>query len=259
MSRRINGYLCGMKMKIRQEQWFGTEFFLSFFAVFVQSVIYWLLFYRLFAGSSSVDAKDISLYYVIVNIVALSMLPAQYAAYRHMDDINSGKMTLCCMRPLSYPLARYLDEAGVFFLRAVFNLVLIFIVSALLHRAMRPAALFLGALSMLAGFTILYLIQSVIGCFTVWFHDILRFRDVFMTFLMALGGRLIPSSLLFSGLKKVVYYTPVPYIYDIPSRVLMGDAGVCEVLLQLAWALAFLALYLWLFTRYVAHGLEFGG
>lgn len=119
-------------------------------------------------------------------------------------------------------------------------------------------SLCLGFLSVLRGFTILYLIQAIIGCFSVWFHDITRFRDVIYTLLMLLGGHLIPSDLLFSGLKQFVYYTPLLYVYDVPVKLMMGDAYPYMILTQAAWIAILGSTHLYLFDGYVKN-IEFGG
>ncbi len=254
-----NPYILGAILELKKEKLFGADFFMSFFAIFIKSCLSYFVFHAVFMNSVQVDANQITLYYIIVNIVALTVQAGMYVAYNHMEDINTGKIIPQLLHPLSYPICQYLDNLILTISQLVVNLFLIFLVSVLLGDATGLMELLLGFLSVLLGFTVLYLIQAIIGCFSVWFHDITRFRDVIYTLLMALGGRLLPSDLLYSGLKKIVYYTPLPYVYDIPVKVLMGNAGYRQIGIQLLWILLLGVAYMYLFEHHVKHNIEFGG
>ena len=75
-------------------------------------------------------------------------------------------------------------------------------------------------------------VHLVIGCFAVWLHDVLRFRNVVMSALMIFGGKLIPSNLLLFDLKKIVFYTPIPYVHDVPVKLILGTAAKTNLLVQ---------------------------
>lgn len=254
-----NGYLRGMQLKIKEEKWFQAEFLMSFFSIFVKSCLYFAVFQAVFLHSDKVNADEITLYYIVINIVALSTAAAQFVAYDHMDDINTGAIIPYLLRPNSYMVTHYLNNLALATIRLLFNMILIFAASCLMGQRMQLPDLCLGFLSVLLGFTILYLIQAIIGCFAVWFHDITRFRDVVCSLLLLLGGRLIPSDMLFSGLKRIVYDTPIPYVYDVPVRALMGNAAYSMIGVQLLWIALLGAAYVYLFECHVKHHIEFGG
>lgn len=259
MSQRIkNNYFYSMWMKIKEEQWFGVDFVFSFFVAFVEALIYYFLFRCIFAESSKVEPMQITLYYIVINLVSMSMNPAMFSAWRHMTDINQGSIIPYLLRPNSYVMTRYLESLSVFLLKGVINMVIIGVVAVIFHSKMSFGMIVTGYLSMVLGFTILYLIQSILGCMTVWFHEINKLRNVCMTLLMILGGQVIPSDLLFSWLKRAVYYTPIPYVYDIPVKVLMGNAGAESLLIQIVWVAVFAVIYRELFEHCVRHNIEFG-
>ena len=177
-----------------------------------------------------------------------------------MEAINSGGIIPYLLRPQSYPVAQYLGSLMQTVSHLLVNTALIFLVSVLFGRVMRLGSVCLGVLSTLLGFTILYLIQAVIGCCALWFRDITRFRDVVYTLLMMLGGRLIPSGMLFGGLKQAVYFTPLPYVYDVPVRVFLNQGASLRFLgVQLLWILLLGGAYWYLFHCHVRQNIEFGG
>lgn len=257
--RTNNGYLRGVQLKIKEEKWFQANFFMSFFSIFVKSCLYFAVFKTVFQNSTQVDADNITLYYIIINIVALSIAPAQSVAYSHMEDINSGGIIPYLLRPNSYIAAQYLNQFALVAIRLLFNVILIFAASCWMGQNMAPASMVLGIFSVLLGFTILYLLQAIIGCCAIWFHDITRFRDVIYSLLMLLGGRVIPSDLLFGHLKVLVYYTPLPYVYDVPVRALMGNGNFPMTGIQIGWIVLLWAAYVYLFQCHVRHNVEFGG
>lgn len=259
MSQRIkNGYVMAMWVKIKEEQWFGLDFFFSFFTAIIQMAVFYYLFKVVFAHSTTIRPAELTTYYVFATLIADAYQPAMYGAYDHMTEINTGKMVPFLLRPNNYMLMRYLEKAGVFLLHMLINFAIMWGACLWFHEEFGIYQVIVGAYSMVAGFSILYLIQSVIGCLAVWFYEINHIRNVVMTVLMIFGGQLIPSEYLFSWVKSAVYYTPLPYIYNVPIHVLMGKATTKELLIQIMWLIVFSSIYVWLFESKVAHNVERG-
>ena len=261
MNLPINrGYLLGAWLEVKQRKWFSADFFLSYATIFLQSCLYFLVFRAVFLHSAKVDSEEVTIYYIVISIVAQTVSSGLYVAYNHMKAINSGGIIPYLLRPQSYPVAQYLGSLMQTVSHLLVNTALIFLVSVLFGRIMRLGSVCLGVLSTLLGFTILYLIQAVIGCCALWFRDITRFRDVVYTLLMMLGGRLIPSGMLFGGLKQAVYFTPLPYVYDVPVRVFLNQGASLRFLgVQLLWILLLGGAYWYLFHCHVRQNIEFGG
>lgn len=261
MNQRINitCYLQEMKTEYRQEKWFKVEFIFSIFSVAFQTFIYYGLFSGGFIGSTTINPVKITEYYIVVNILYLSNLPAQFVAYKHMDDINSGKIIIYLLRPSNYIISSYVKTLVNFIVRFAVNVLVICITLICFTKSIDIVTVVVGSFSTLLGFSILYLIQAIIGCFAIWFHDISRFRDVIMSLLMVLGGRLVPGEYLFAQIKKIVYFTPIPYIYDIPVNVFMGNVDVYRIIIQIIWVLLFGGSYFFLFSKFVKNNIEYGG
>ena len=257
--RTKNCYALRCILNLKEDMWFGANFFLELFAVFIKSTLSYLIFRAIFLHSAKVDANEIALYYILVNVVSFTIVAGQYVAYSHMEDINTGAIISDLIRPYSYPLYNYFVFLSSVLIRLVVNMLLIWGVSTLLGYSIGIIQLLYGFVSTLLGFSILYMIQAIIGCTAVWFHDITRFRDVIYSLLLMLGGRLLPSDMLFGWIKKIVYYTPLPYIYDIPVKAFMGRAALTEMGVQLVWVIMLSGVYYYLFHRYVKHNIEFGG
>ena len=260
MNRQIsNSYLGEVVGQYKQEKWFKVDFVFSFFSIAIQATICYYFYHHVFIVSSTLDANYLTFYYILVNVVSLCLVPAQYVTFEHMELINTGKIIPFLLRPYSYILASYLRCFTSFFMRCMVNLLGMFLFSIVMNVSIPIINLFLGVISMSFGFSILYLIQAIIGCFAIWFHDVLRFRDVFMSLLLIFGGKLIPSDLLLFNLKKFVFFTPIPYIYDIPVKIILGNSSKYDLIAQLIWIVLGVNIYIFIFYRYVKHNVEDGG
>ena len=258
MNHQIKKMMFVAHLKIKEEKNFSLDFLLSFIVVAVQSLIYYLVFTRMFLDSSKVDANEIVLYFMIINVISISYIPAQYVAWKHMEDINNGTIITYILRPNNYVVYQYVQCFSSFFVRYAVNIGVVFIMQFILGRTVSIIVFFMGFLSGIFGFTILYLLQAIIGCMTVWFHDILRFRDVVFTLLLVLGGRLLPSKYLVGSLKRIIYYTPLPYVYDAPTNMLLDGNASTLLYGQIFWIAVLGALYFFLFEKFVAHNIEYG-
>lgn len=258
MSQQINNsYIYHMYLEYKQEKWFQAEFFFSFFVIIIQTFIYGLLFKNIFV-LNEVNAISMTLYYAVINVVSLSMLPAQFVTWNHMKAINTGEIIMKILKPISFPLTEYLKCLTQFIIKSTVNIVIIVVIKIVMNLKADVVQIILGILSLYLGFTILYFIQGIIGCLAAWFGDVLRLRDVFMSFLFILGGKVIPSNYLFGSLKRVIYYTPIPCIYDIPTKFFMGNGNTYDILIQIVWFIIIIGIYC-LFFRAMKHNLDYGG
>ena len=253
-----NPYIRTMKVQVKEERWSRMDFILSFVSILFESLIYYLLFHGLWNTGGKIDPDQMVFYYVLINIVSLSFQPAQFVTWRLMDNINTGKIIHYIMRPYSYMFADYMQSLASFIRKSIVNFGILFFGAMLFFHEMICTNMVYFVLSLLLGFSILYFIQAIIGCFTIWFKDVLRFRDVFMTLLMILGGRLIPSNMLFGNLKNAIYISPIPYIYDIPVKVWMGKGNITEIGYQFLWCVILAGAYYCLYCCCVQHNIEMG-
>ncbi|MEO1085638.1 MAG: ABC-2 family transporter protein, partial [Acidobacteriota bacterium] len=125
-----------------------------------------------------------------------------------------------------------------------------------------PGVLALFALSVAAGFTILFTIQFLIGSLTFWFERIFGFRDMVYSVFMLFSGQLIPIALLpgwAEGLSRVL---PFESVYYVPATIYAARLPMSALLIlhaqQLFWvgALVGLAMAVWGrgVSRYASQG-----
>lgn len=246
-------------LSFKQQKFFSFDFVIGLFSLAFQAIIYFFLFSNMFASTRDISPLRLASYYVIVNFVSATISPARFIAYEHMQAINSGSIIMELMRPISAPIKKYVSCLFSTFLPMIVNLLFILGVQIFSLNKVTLSGLGFGTISTLLAFTILYLCQAIIGCLTIWFHDITRMRDVIYSLSMLLGGKLLPSSLLIGDLKKISYFTPFPYIYDVPTSFFLAELNYRRLLYQILWVIFLALIYLLLFKRFVSNNIDYGG
>lgn len=256
MNLPFNTYLLFAFLKLKEEKQFKIDFILSFFAIVINSVILLMLFKNIFFNSEEVSFKYVTEYYVIVNIIFYSVASAMTVAYNIMEDINSGNIIPQLLQPVNYILKIYMEAFGVFFVRLCVHIIFIAAVQIFLLQTFNIISIIAGVISTIIGFSILFFIQTTIGCFTIRFTDITRFRDCIYSLLLILGGKFFPVEYLYGRLKYIVRYTPLPYIFDTPARCFLGKMNLLELQVQCIWFAIFSVILTLFFNLKVKHNIE---
>lgn len=258
MSLRIKPYFAGAYLALREKSVFTLEFAMTLFMIVFQTALYWAVFHQILTPQSALSSQELVQYYVIINLVTLSILPAQFVAYEHMQEINTGRMVLEILKPFSPAWNWFWQKLAEMGLRLLIHMVLILVFQVLVMRTFALGDLLCGMVSTVLGFVILYLLQGLVGALSIWFADITRMRDFLIyDFAMILGGQLFPSSHLAAGLKRVVYWTPFPYIYDVPTTCFQG-VGMGRMVGQGLWIVGLGVAYLLLMRFAVMRNVEYG-
>lgn len=259
MNRQIKKYLYSGYLSLKKEWVFSFNFVMTLLTLAIQAVIYLLMLGRIFPAGSDLSAVELTAYYVIVNFVSITISPAMYVAYDHMVAINSGDIILDFVKPASCVIKHYVTTFFPALLKLLLNLLVVLVMQIYVLDQFDLRAIGLGVFSTLLAFSILYFWQGIVGCMAIYVHDVTRIRDVINSLGMVLGGKLLPSALLWGNLKNIVYWTPFPYIYDVPTSFFLGHMSYSSLTYQALWVLFLGSLYHVLFTFFVQRNIEYGG
>ena len=250
-------YFAIAKVEFKNKRWAIVDFYLSFFSTFFQITIFYFIFNYIVINEY--NNINLFLYFSIVNIIYSSLNPAQYIAYFHMEDINSGNLSIKTIKPISYSAEMYIKTLSSFVFNICINCILILIILFIINRKVQPYIFLISLFSVFISFNILYLVQAIIGCLAIWVHDITRLRDVIFTIMLLFGGKLIPSDLLYGTIKKIAFYTPFPYIYDVPTKIFQNKFSYNDLKIQIFWVILLGLIYRLIYKRFVLKNLEYGG
>ena len=161
-------------------------------------------------------------YYTIVLFLKSAFQHAMAEVYYVYEDINRGYLDVLITKPISYPLSRYCRALGSVCL-TIPTSVLILIILFWGKYSFTEMLVFL--LSVLLGFTLLFLVMFLLGSLTFWLKSVLTLRDIFWVVLCIFSGELIPLE-FFPAHFRFLQNNPLVCIYDIPYRVLNGESGL---------------------------------
>lgn len=205
----------------------GREYFLSFLSTLlylpVSLLIYFFLFRTFMQEESCVMTMgEVLNYYTIVLFLKSAFQHAMAEVYYVYEDINRGYLDVLITKPISYPLSRYCRALGSVCL-TIPTSVLILIILFWGKYSFSEMLVFL--LSVLLGFTLLFLVMFLLGSLTFWLKSVLTLRDIFWVVLCIFSGELIPME-FFPAQFRFLQNNPLVCVYDIPYRVLNGGSGL---------------------------------
>ena len=205
----------------------GREYFLSFLSTLlylpVSLLIYFFLFRTFMQEESCVMTMGQVLnYYTIVLFLKSAFQHAMAEVYYVYEDINRGYLDVLITKPISYPLSRYCRALGSVCLTIPTSVLILII---LFWGKYSFAEMLVFLLSVLLGFTLLFLVMFLLGSLTFWLKSVLTLRDIFWVVLCIFSGELIPLE-FFPAHFRFLQNNPLVCIYDIPYRVLNGESGL---------------------------------
>ncbi len=208
------------------------------------------------AGDGSVggfSAADFAAYFLTVFLVR--QLTVVWVVWDLDREIRLGELS----PKLLWPLDPFWQHATYNLAEKVVRLPLLlpFVALGLWLTGVQPVAslaALLGFLLALAGaWLIRFNQQYAFGLFAFWTDQATALQNIWFALYFGLSGTLAPLTLFPEGLQRLLTWTPFPYLVDFPARVLLGavegPALWRGLALQAAWALAFIALRLWLWRR----------
>ena len=205
----------------------GREYFLSFLSTLlylpVSLPIYFFLFRTFMQEESCVMTMGQVLnYYTIVLFLKSAFQHAMAEVYYVYEDINRGYLDVLITKPISYPMSRYCRALGSVCLTIPTSVLILII---LFWGKYSFAEMLVFLLSVLLGFTLLFLVMFLLGSLTFWLKSVLTLRDIFWVVLCIFSGELIPLE-FFPAHFRFLQNNPLVCIYDIPYRVLNGESGL---------------------------------
>ncbi|HEX6085963.1 MAG TPA: ABC-2 family transporter protein [Thermoanaerobaculia bacterium] len=233
----------------------------------IQLAIVFLLWRIIYSGTDRVGGfafRDMILYYLVVHFLRRVVEPVQTVNYEVWNDINQGTLDVYLTRPISFGPFVFFRSLGAPLVEIVIGLPFFVLFSFALGLPFPRDPLVVAAflVSVLAGFTILFLIQFLIGTLTFWFERIFGIRDMIFSVFMLFSGQLIPISVLPKPLAALSSWLPFEGIYYVPGTIyahgVLGPDVTLHLARQFVWigVLTLCASMAWSrgITRYASQG-----
>lgn len=229
----------------------SMQYRLAMFVMVIGNLLYLTLVYFLWksiyasAGGGRVNGMtftDTLIYLVLAT--ALFNFMEMYTVWEIGRNIQSGKIVLDLLKPMSYRGYLFWSYTGTFVMQFFATFLPTFIVVAVLTHGAVPIGINLAwfVLSVALSVTINFSIDFIVGTVCLYTESIWGINIMKQVIVLLLSGATIPLAFFPEGLRKIVDCLPFRAIYDAPLTILLKpDPKPAEVLpiiaVQLTWAL----------------------
>lgn len=237
------------RMSYRVDFWINTLFgFLAHVGV------HYFVAFALFAesGESAIRGfaqPDLVVYFVAVLLIQKIVMGPDFGGHVS-EDIYEGGLTRYLVFPAPYLPFKFAQQLGAL-LPLVMQAVLFGTLSAFVLKPTNALGIsvwtILGAVICTLNACLLYfLIRYPLQLVAFWQDNVWSLSVMLRFGSRLLGGAMVPLVFFPEWSQRALAWTPFPYLFDLPTRTLLGQVGMNEWLTGVAftgvWALVFMAI-----------------
>ncbi len=223
----MNKYWAVLKMGWQDALEDRAEFFISFIGWLVRLGISIFLFAAIFSEKSEISGFNLQntiVYFIIVQV--LTTLVFTRVGFVVGTDIQKGDLSNYLIKPISYLLFQILRQFSRNLMQVMFGIVffigLLAIVNLNFLIEFKLSYLLVGIVSMLIGYAINICLVIIIGLSAFWISNSSRLLFMFYAILSIFSGLMIPLDFFPPEVQKLLFQSPFPYIFYVPTQILMG-------------------------------------
>lgn len=229
----------------------SLQFKLGMFVMVIGNLLYLILVYFLWksvyasAGGGSVNGMTFSdtLIYLVL-ATALFNFMEMYTVWEIGRNIQSGKIVLDLLKPMSYRRYLFWSYSGSFVTQFFATFLPTFIAVAVLTHGAVPLGINLlwFAVSVVLAIVINYSIDFIVGTICLFTESIWGINIMKQMIVLLLSGATIPLAFFPENLRKIVNCLPFQSIYNAPLTILLkANPAPSDVLptiaVQIFWAI----------------------
>lgn len=203
-------------------------------------------------GNFNFTPQEFARYFFSVFIVR--QLTAVWVIWEFEREILEGQLSLRLLQPIDpvwHHVARHLAEKMTRIPLIILFCGLFFVLYPEAAWIPSPAHLALGIMAIALSFSLAFMIQYTFAMLAFWTERASAIQQFWFLIYIFLSGAIAPLEVFPDGVRRVVEWTPFPYMMHFPAVLLMGlpvEFGK-SVLIILGWAIAFLIVNRWLWRK----------
>lgn len=220
-------YLAVMKITFKDFAAYRSQIYITYVGWITRLMIIVFLWKAIFAAKSQIgnyNFPEILTYFILVQI-AMSFV-FSHIGFHYARDINNGDLSNFLHRPISYPLFKFIYEISMNFARTMIGLTIYALIIVIFYRYfsfhLSFASIPLAIISLVFGFIINYSMVAMIGMLTFWFSDSSRLVYIYFSIVTIFSGLTIPVDLFPQKMFEALKYTPFPYSFFLPVKILQN-------------------------------------
>ena len=203
------------------------------------------------SGTSDVFSFDRLIVFIFLSIIVGQLKSSWMTSSQIIIEIRQGLINKYLIRPISYFWYNFMMFVGV---NSLYYIVYISLI--LLFIKIYPNMIFV-TLSSIIGFSLClilsiylsYCIYFIMACFAFWFGEVRSIVTAYNLGMLMISGQYIPIRLFPENFLKIIEWTPIPYLVDLPVSIATG------LIIGYEWINLFLYGLLWCCVLSVIGGL----
>ncbi len=239
------------------------------FAIISGVFIEYLLWKRIFLtrGVSVINGFTFGdlMVYIFLSLVVGQLKSSWITSLEMITAIREGELNKYLIRPISFFTYHFMLFIGY---NSLFYLVYFFMIAGMIiffpgwaFPSLLNIAGFLGTL--IISVYLSYSVYFVMVCFAFWFGEVRALIIAYNLANMVLSGQMVPLRFFPDSVLKILRFTPLPYLVDLPVSIATGNLPVerwwTESLHSLFWSVAMTFIGLVVYREGIQRYEGFGG
>ena len=247
-------YYALFSANLQQTMAYRFGFFTSFLGEVVKICVMLAVWMAVYRQRSTIAGFDYPMMvtYLLVSQTVNNVYGFKNDAERLISKrILDGSIVFDLLRPVGFVNARLAENAGQTVLQAVFSGLTLLCFKLFLPELSGPASLvycLLFAVSMCAGFFIMFSVSAISGLLAFWLMNNWGLRSAKAAIVNFFSGALVPIAMMPGWMQGVMEALPFKNIVYVPTMIYMGQYDIRETFVRIGMQI-FWAAVMWLLAK----------
>ena len=254
MRKTLERYYALFSANLQQTMAYRFGFFTSFLGEVVKRCVMLAVWMAVYRQRSTIAGFDYPMMvtYLLVSQTVNNVYGFKNDAERLISKrILDGSIVFDLLRPVGFVNARLAENAGQTVLQAVFSGLTLLCFKLFLPELSGPASLvycLLFAVSMCAGFFIMFSVSAISGLLAFWLMNNWGLRSAKAAIVNFFSGALVPIAMMPGWMQGVMEALPFKNIVYVPTMIYMGQYDIRETFVRIGMQI-FWAAVMWLLAK----------
>ena len=254
MRKTLERYYALFSANLQQTMAYRFGFFTSFLGEVVKICVMLAVWMAVYRQRSTIAGFDYPMMvtYLLVSQTVNNVYGFKNDAERLISKrIMDGSIVFDLLRPVGFVNARLAENAGQTVLQAVFSGLTLLCFKLFLPELSGPASLvycLLFAVSMCAGFFIMFSVSAISGLLAFWLMNNWGLRSAKAAIVNFFSGALVPIAMMPGWMQGVMEALPFKNIVYVPTMIYMGQYDIRETFVRIGMQI-FWAAVMWLLAK----------
>lgn len=239
----MRSYLQIITTTIREYAAYRFNFVLWRFRMLLNTALIFFLWFSIYEGRSlfgSVNKAEMLSYILFSSFISAFVMGTRTPEIA--SDINNGSIINMLLRPISFFGFYFAKDLGDKLVNVFFSFIeIVFLAYAFQAPLLNPNLSLLFIYFLACGVIISFYINMLLSFIGFWTTEVWAPRFLFTMLVFFVSGTYFPLNLLPTTIYQLLLLTPFPYLYFMPTHLLIHKPGnylLMQIIGALVWAIA---------------------